>query len=581
MKNNDNDPSKSLIGPHFLFVTFGAQGHINPSLELAKRLAVTITGARVTFAAPISAYNRGMFSKENSPETLIFATYSDGHDDGIKSSTSSDKSRQDAAGQYMSEMRRRGIETLKELIEDNRRQNRPFTCVVYTMILLTWVAELAREFHIPSALLWIQPVTIFSIFYHYFNGYADAISEMVINDNPSGSIKLPSLPLFRLRDLPTFLVPTNAYSFLLPAFREQIELLKQEENPMILVNSFQELEQEALSMVLDNIKIVPVGPLITSRTDSGADGEYDKWLDTKIDSSVVYISFGTVAVLSKKQLVEICKALIQSRRPFLWVITDKSYRSKEDGEEKEDEIISSFREELDEIGTVVSWCDQFRWTDQMTNAKLLEECWRTGVRVVEKKEGEEVVVESGEIRRCIEEVMEKGEEYRRNAARWRDLAAGTWALQALGGWENELDELLEADVLNNSAWNQLHTTKAILANPGNESSWRYQKVLYKDDAASWISDPSVSSVCLRVLSRTDCFHGFALSTLLDLLCVGLRPTSEHRDSVKALTNEEADTNLAGLVCTFELVIDYRESYEHVFIHQRFKTNPDFLASCVY
>ncbi|WZY84894.1 hypothetical protein YC2023_031278 [Brassica napus] len=460
MKNNDNDPSKSLIGPHFLFVTFGAHGHINPSLELAKRLAVTITGARVTFAAPISAYNRGMFSKENSPETLIFATYSDGHDDGIKSSTSSDKSRQDAAGQYMSEMRRRGIETLKELIEDNRRQNRPFTCVVYTMILLTWVAELAREFHIPSALLWIQPVTIFSIFYHYFNGYADAISEMVINDNPSGSIKLPSLPLFRLRDLPTFLVPTNAYSFLLPAFREQIELLKQEENPMILVNSFQELEQEALSMVLDNIKIVPVGPLITSRTDSGADGEYDKWLDTKIDSSVVYISFGTVAVLSKKQLVEICKALIQSRRPFLWVITDKSYRSKEDGEEKEDEIISSFREELDEIGTVVSWCDQFRvlkhrsigcfvthcgwnssleslvagvpvvafpqWTDQMTNAKLLEECWRTGVRVVEKKEGEEVVVESGEIRRCIEEVMEeKGEEYRRNAARWRDLAAET------------------------------------------------------------------------------------------------------------------------------------------------------------
>ncbi|KAF3591983.1 hypothetical protein DY000_02026583 [Brassica cretica] len=460
MKNNDNDPSKSLIGPHFLFVTFGAQGHINPSLELAKRLAVTITGARVTFAAPISAYNRNMLSKENAPETLIFATYSDGHDGGFKSSTSSDKSRQDAAGQYMSEMRQRGIETLTELIEDNRRQNRPFTCVVYTMILLTWVAELAREFHIPSALLWIQPVTIFSIFYHYFNGYADAISEMVINNNPSGSIKLPSLPLFRLRDLPTFFVPTNAYSFLLPAFREQIELLKQEENPMILVNSFQELEQEALSMVLDNINIVPVGPLITSRTDSGADGEYDQWLDTKIDSSVVYISFGTVAVLTKKQLVELCKALIQSRRPFLWVITDKSYRSKEDGEEKEEEVISSFREELDEIGMVVSWCDQFRvlkhrsigcfvthcgwnssleslvagvpvvafpqWTDQMTNAKLLEECWRTGVRVVEKKEGGEVVVESGEIRRCIEEVMEeKGEEYRRNAARWRDLAAGT------------------------------------------------------------------------------------------------------------------------------------------------------------
>ncbi|CAN6923267.1 unnamed protein product [Brassica oleracea] len=578
--SNDNDSSKSLTGPHFLFVTYPAQGHINPSLELAKRLAGTFIGARVTFAAPVAAYNRRMLSKENVLQNLTFATYSDGHDDGFRPSTSSDKSRQQSSRQYLSEMRRRGRETLTELIEDNRRQNRPFTCVVYT-ILLTWVAELAREFQIPSALLWVQPVTVFSIFYHYFNGYADAISEMADN-NPSGIIKLPSLPLLRLRDLPSFIVPTNAYAFVLPAFREQIESLKQEETPKILVNSFQELEQEALTSVLDNFKIVPIGPLITSRTDSETDAEYVEWLDTKSDSSVLYISFGTLAVLSKKQLVELCKALIESRRPFLWVITDKSYRrSKEDVEEKEEEIISSFREELEEIGVVVSWCDQFRWTDQMTNAKLLEDCWRTGVRVMEKKDEEEVLVESGEIRRCIEEVMEeKAEEFRRNAARWRDLAAETWALQALGGWENELNychELLEADVFNNSAWNQRYyvitrspslggleamresevsyTVKAILANPGNESSWRYLKALYKDDTESWISDPSVSSVCLKVLSRTDCFHGFALSTLLDLLCDGLRPTNEHRDSVKALANEEPETNLANLVCTILCRVD--------------------------
>ncbi|KAG7561430.1 Protein prenyltransferase alpha subunit [Arabidopsis thaliana x Arabidopsis arenosa] len=149
-----------------------------------------------------------------------------------------------------------------------------------------------------------------------------------------------------------------------------------------------------------------------------------------------------------------------------------------------------------------------------------------------------------------------------------------WTLRALGGWEDELDychELLEADVFNNSAWNQRYyvitlspllgglqamresevsyTTKAILTNPANESSWRYLKALYKDDKESWISDSSVSSVCLNVLSRTDCFHGFALSTLLDLLCDGLRPTNEHKDSVRALANEEPDTSLANLVCT--------------------------------
>lgn len=35
-----------------------------------------------------------------------------------------------------------------------------------------------------------------------------------------------------------------------------------------------------------------------------------------------------------------------------------------------------------------------------------------------------------------------------------------WVLQALGGWEGELDychELLKEDVFNNSAWNQVST----------------------------------------------------------------------------------------------------------------------------
>ncbi|CAN8324623.1 unnamed protein product [Cochlearia groenlandica] len=465
----DNNNTTSLSGPHFLFVTFPAQGHINPSLELAKRLAATIPTAKVTFAATISAYNRRMFSTENVPKTLIFAKYSDGRDDGFKSSTSStdNKSRKETSSAYLSEMKRRGRETLTELIELNRELNRPFTCVVYTL-LLTWVAELAREFHVPSALLWVQPVTVFSIFHHYFNGYKEAIQDLDNNNNTSCSVKLPSLPLLRLRDLPTVIIPSNTYAFLLPTFLEQMEWLKQEDTPKILVNSFQELEQEAFSSVLGNFKIYPVGPLITSKDDSGKCGEYIEWLDTKEDSSVVYISFGTLVVLSKKQLVELCKALIESRRPFLWVITDKSYRSKDDTEEKEEEIIRSFREELNEIGMVVSWCDQFKvlkhrsigcfvthcgwnstleslvagvpvvafpqWSDQMTNAKLLEDCWKTGVRVIEKKdEGEDVVVvvvvvvESEEIKRCIEEVMveEKAVEFRRNAARLRDLAAET------------------------------------------------------------------------------------------------------------------------------------------------------------
>lgn len=63
-----------------------------------------------------------------------------------------------------------------------------------------------------------------------------------------------------------------------------------------------------------------------------------------------------------------------------------------------------------------------QWTDQGTNAKLIEDTWRTGVRVAPNEEG---IVVGEEIRRCLELVMgsgESGEEMRRNAKKWKELA---------------------------------------------------------------------------------------------------------------------------------------------------------------
>ncbi|KAG6397490.1 hypothetical protein SASPL_143657 [Salvia splendens] len=58
--------------------------------------------------------------------------------------------------------------------------------------------------------------------------------------------------------------------------------------------------------------------------------------------------------------------------------------------------------------------------DQVTNAKLVEDSWRCGVRVVK---GE--IVEADEILRCLEMAMDGGDEsreMRKNATKWRDLA---------------------------------------------------------------------------------------------------------------------------------------------------------------
>ncbi|CAM8985398.1 hypothetical protein QQ045_006956 [Rhodiola kirilowii] len=157
-----------------------------------------------------------------------------------------------------------------------------------------------------------------------------------------------------------------------------------------------------------------------------------------------------------------------------------------------------------------------------------------------------------------------------------------WVLQALGGWDAELDychHLLKEDIFNNSAWNQryfvitkspvlgglaamrasevCYTIEAIEANPENESPWRYLRGLYKDDTESWVSDPHISSVCLKVLCMK-ANHVFALSTLLDLLCHGLKPNEDLKYAVEALKRPENDmpnSGLAETVCSILEIVD--------------------------
>ncbi|KAJ0245005.1 UDP-glycosyltransferase 75B1 [Hirschfeldia incana] len=432
-----------MAPPHFLLVTFPAQGHVNPSLRFARRLIRT-TGARVTFITCASVFHRSMISKQSDLDNLSFLTFSDGFDQGGVTTAEDLKKRS-------ANLNINGDKTLSEFIEANKNGDSPVTCLVYTM-LLNWAPKVASRFRIPSALLWIQPALVFDIYYNHFNG-----------DNNNSCLEFKNLPSLETRDLPSFITPTNTNQAVYASFQELMELLKEETNPKILVNTFDSLEQDALKAI-PNVGMVAVGPLLPSDmfTESVKDlskeqtSSYSRWLDSKTESSVIYVSFGTMVELSKKQIEEIARALIEGKRPFLWVITDKSNReAKLEGEdETEIEKIAGLRQELEEVGMIVSWCSQVEvlrhravgcfvthcgwsstleslvlgvpvvafpmWSDQPTSAKLLEELWRTGVRVRENEGG---LVERGEIRRCLEAVMdERLVELRENAGKWKRLA---------------------------------------------------------------------------------------------------------------------------------------------------------------
>ncbi|KAI3794906.1 hypothetical protein L1987_37547 [Smallanthus sonchifolius] len=436
--------------PHFLLITFPAQGHINPALQFAKQLIRL--DVKLTFAITISTHRR-MTKSGQIPHSFNFVVFSDGFDDGFSSSSGSDDSTL-----YETQFRKGGTQCIEETVLSNAKNGTPVTCLVYTL-LLPWAAEVALGHNVPPALLWIQPACVFRVYYYYFNGYDKLIGED--SNKSSWSIELPGLPSLKRQDLPSFCLPSNTYPTVLSLFRELMHMLNSIQKPKVLVNTFNALEEEALKEIDGKINMVGVGPLIPSAFLDGMDPsdrsfggdlfetskDYVEWMNTKDEGSIVYISFGSLVVLSKKQKEAMAHGLLESRKPFLWVMKDK-------GEETE-EVISCMSE-LEQLGLVVPWCSQLevlshtslgcfvthcgwnstlesmvcgvpvvafpQWTDQTTNAKLIEDVWGTGTRVAANEDG---VVEGEEIKRCIEMVMgkhERGETMRMNAKKWKDLA---------------------------------------------------------------------------------------------------------------------------------------------------------------
>ncbi|GMP78153.1 hypothetical protein CsSME_00034201 [Camellia sinensis var. sinensis] len=398
-------------------------------------------GVKVTIFSSVSAQNRMTKASSQTPDGLTFIAFSDGYDDGLKLS--------DNQEHFMSEHKR---------IMASSEEGCPVTGVVYAM-LLPRAAEVAREF-LPSAPLWIQPATIFTLSYHYFNGYGDLVKK-ICND-PSCAIELPGLVKLTSRDVPTFMLPSNTFSFGLPGFKEQINALDAKVNPKMLVNTFDALESKALRAIGKH-NLIAIGPLVPSAFFDGKDQsdnafgadllqksrDYVEWLDSKPQSSVVYISFGSLFNFPLQEMEEIARGLLESNRTFLWVL-----RALADGEKQEDQL--SCRDELKKQGIIVSWRSQVevlshpsvgcfvthcgwnssaespvfgipvvclpQFSDQPTNAKLLEDEYKTGVRATKNEKG---VVEADEIKRCIELVVghgEIGKEIRRNAKKWKYLA---------------------------------------------------------------------------------------------------------------------------------------------------------------
>ncbi|KAH7657315.1 Crocetin glucosyltransferase protein [Dioscorea alata] len=351
--------------------------------------------------------------------------------------------------EYLAAFRTNGQRSLSTLVKDLAAVGRPVTCIIRAPFL-EWIVDVAGEHGVPSVLYWIQAATVFSTHYHFFHGFESVIRAH--SGEPSFTIQLPGLQPLQIKDLPSFLTETadnSQYAIFIDSLQELFQVLKRD--VAVLMNSFTALETEALALVLpQRLKVFAVGSCPSASPGNifkEDEKEYMEWLDTKEEASVVYISFGSLSVMKKEQILEMVKGLKESKRPYLWVV-------RKDNKEKE--LLEIEREEGDHDGNgmVVEWCSQVKvlahravgcfvthcgWNsileslacgvpmvcvpqrnDQGMNAKLVESLWGCGVRSEVDGDG---VVKGEELVRCLESVVgdgEKGVEIRTKTKMWKE-----------------------------------------------------------------------------------------------------------------------------------------------------------------
>ncbi|VVA12568.1 PREDICTED: 7-deoxyloganetic [Prunus dulcis] len=131
----------------------------------------------------------------------------------------------------------------------------------------------------------------------------------------------------------------------------------------LMVNTFEELEAPALYHIRDHIpNTYAIGPLHTHLSSrlasiketapiaSNSLWEEDRscmaWLDAQPPKSVLYVSFGSITVTTRDELMEIWYGLVNGGKRFLWVMRPDSVVGEGGEGQAPEELLAGTRERV-------------------------------------------------------------------------------------------------------------------------------------------------------------------------------------------------------------------------------------------
>ncbi|XP_042016646.1 7-deoxyloganetic acid glucosyl transferase-like [Salvia splendens] len=173
--------------------------------------------------------------------------------------------------------------------------------------------------------------------------------------------------LLRRRDIPAFCRVEDVND---PGFQSiKTETKKTAQATALILNTFEDLEGPVLDQIRKHIpNLYSIGPLhshlksllkekgIESSHHSSSFWKEDNtciaWLDSQPPNSVIYVSFGSITMLTKDELLEFWYGLVNSGYTFLWVVRPDSVIGDRD------EIPVEIEEGTRLRGLMVEWVPQ-------------------------------------------------------------------------------------------------------------------------------------------------------------------------------------------------------------------------------
>ncbi|KAL8040407.1 hypothetical protein ABFX02_10G095600 [Erythranthe guttata] len=368
------------IKSHVIMISVPYQGHINPFVSLALKLASN--GFSITFVHFEFVHHKlSKALNSNNTSSTEVDLFSEARESGldvryttIEDGFSSEFDRELHFEKYWESITFDLLGMIDKFVGKTIQSDPNSVHFLVADCVYAWPGAIADKYNLVNVSFWTEPALVFSLQYHM-----ELLREkghFPCKGNIDEEINyIPGVESISTRDFMPYL--KKAESEYVPTRAASVAFERVKKADFILHNTVYELESQTLSALSTYQPNYAIGPIKffknipTNDVSKSFWSETDctNWLDSKSPGSVLYVSFGSFVPTSKQVIEELAYGLLLSEVNFIWVIRPGILGSADNNV-----LPFGFEDEIKDKGLIIPWCNQIKVLSDPAVGGFLTHC---------------------------------------------------------------------------------------------------------------------------------------------------------------------------------------------------------------